>query len=109
VGLAAGGAVAIGLGVLFGVQANGLNDDAVQLCPNPATPCDRADEANALSDRADTRALLANVSLGAGAAMVVGGAVLWFLGAPSADGDEHAALVPHVAPSFTGIVWSGRF
>jgi tetratricopeptide (TPR) repeat protein len=109
VGLAAGGAVALGLGVLFGVQANGLKDDAAQLCPDPSTPCDRAADANALSDRADTRALLANVSVGVGAALVVGGAVLWFLGAPSPGDGEHAALVPSIAPTSVGVVWSGRF
>jgi len=108
-GLAVVGLGGVATGVIFGVQAQGLNDDAARLCPS--SPCANADEANALTDRADVRSTLANVSYGLGGAMIAGAVVLWFVGAPSADGEEDsgAALIPQVSPTFTGVAFSGRF
>lgn len=102
------GGLAIGVGVVFGVQGRGYKDDAAQLCPSD--PCSNAAEANALSDKSGDRARLANISFGTGAALIVGATVVWFLGGPAthADGD-HAVLVPQLGEGFTGLVYAQRF
>jgi tetratricopeptide (TPR) repeat protein len=109
VGLALGGVAVLGAGTVFAIQNQRDKADADRLCPS--SPCANADEANALSDRAGTRATLANVSFGVGAGLVAGAVVLWLVGAPSgmhADSNE-AAIIPQITPTFSGIAYSGRF
>lgn len=109
VGLALGGLIGIGAGTVFGLQNRSYKDDAARLCPSD--PCANADEANALSERADTRAILANTSFGVGAALVAGAVVLWFVGAPSTttrDADD-SAFIPQITPAFAGVAYTGRF
>lgn len=109
IGLALGGVAGLGAGTVFAIQNQGYKDDAARLCPS--NPCTNAEEANALSDRADTRATLANVSFGIGAGLVAGAVVLWFVGAPSSmhDRSDDAAFIPQLAPGFTGVAYGGRF
>lgn len=108
VGLAVGGVGFLGAGTVFAIQGQNYKDDANRLCP--ATACANADQANALSDRASTRATLANVSFGVGAGLVVGAVVLWVVGTPSARaGSGEAAIIPQVTPTFSGIAYGGRF
>jgi len=107
-GLAIGGVVGLGAGTVFALQNQSYKDDAARLCPS--SPCANAEEANALADRASTRATLANISFGVGAGLVAGAVVLWFVGAPSTDHtDDDAAFIPQVAPGFTGVAYGGRF
>jgi serine/threonine-protein kinase len=70
--------------VILGTQAKGFQDDAYALCPSASSPCANADAANDLMEKGRSRALGANIAYGVGAAAVVGGAVLWFVGAPRA-------------------------
>lgn len=108
VGLALGGVALFGAGTVFAIQGQNYKDDASRLCPS--TACVNADQANALSDRASTRATLANVSFGVGAGFVVGAVVLWVVGAPSARvSSGEAAIIPQVTPTFSGIAYGGRF
>jgi len=108
-GLAVGGAASIAAGTVFGLQNRRYKDDAARLCPSE--PCVNADEANALSDRASTRATLANVSFGVGAGLVAGAVILWFVGAPSTEPDhsDESAFVPQITPTFAGAAYTGRF
>ncbi len=108
VGTAAASVVSVVAGVALGVSANAKQDDAYRLCPEPTTPCARADQANALIRASHDRAHQTNAAFGiaAGAAFATG--VLWFLGAP----DERAArvsVVPSVAPGEPGVAVWGRF
>lgn len=109
VGLALGGVAVSGVGIVFAVQSQGYKDDASRLCPSD--PCSNADQANALSNRAGTRATLADVSFGVGAGLVVGAVVLWFVGAPPATHgkSEDAGFIPQVTPTFSGIAYGGMF
>lgn len=111
VGVAGLGVVAAGVGVVFGVQSAGFKDDAEAICPS--NPCARADEANELSDRASSRATMANVLYGVGGAFVVGGAILWFVGGPDSDksgeADETAHILPMLSPNHAGITFHTRF
>lgn len=84
-GIAGAGVVSIGVAIALGIQAKGYQDDAYALCPDPATPCARADEANALMDKGRTRATITNVAYGIGGAALIGATVLWFLGAPASS------------------------
>lgn len=97
-GVGALGLVSVAAGAVFGLQANGYKDDAASLCPSE--PCADADRANELGDKADTRALMANVSFGVGAGLVATAVVLWFVGAPS-DSSEVASGRALVVPRLT--------
>jgi hypothetical protein len=90
VAVGAVGVLAVVGGALLGMQAGSLEDDAFRLCPDPEVPCDDAAEAQAALDKAQGRALFANVAFGVGAAAVIGAAVLWFTGAPDEGGREVA-------------------
>jgi tetratricopeptide (TPR) repeat protein len=107
VGLGVGGLGGLAAGVVFSIQNKSYKDDAARLCPS--SPCDRADEANALSERASTKATLANISFGVGAGLVVGAVVLWFVGAPSTDHSDGGALIPQVGRDYSGLAYTGRF
>jgi serine/threonine-protein kinase len=107
-GLAGAGVVAIGAGVALGLSAKGLEDDAFALCPDgEGTPCANAAEANALSDRGDSRAMLANVAFGVGGVAIVGAAVLWFTGKPAAR--DGVAVTPRIGPRSAGVTVQLRF
>jgi len=109
-GVASTGLVSLAAGVVFGVQTQGLKDDAAQLCP--MNPCVDANKVNMLTDRADTRATLANVSYGVGAGMIVGAAILWYVGAPSGASSRSRsdyAILPHFSTTFTSITYHRSF
>lgn len=101
-GLGGVGLVAIGAGVGLGLSAKGLQDDAYALCPDPAQPCGDAAKAQDLTDRANSRALYANIAYGVGGAAIVGAAVLWFTGAPAKSADA-VAITPRVGRGFSGV------
>ena len=67
---------------ILGVTAKSADADAKDACPrNSCTPQD-ALEANNLRDKANRRALGANIAIGVGVGAAIGAGVLWFLGAP---------------------------
>ena len=103
-GVAGVGVVAIGAALVLGTQAKGFQSDAYALCPNPAMACPRADEANSLMEKGRGRALGANIAYGVGGAAVIGAAILWFTGAPSANEGRVA-----VTPRANGIDLAVRF
>lgn len=92
-GVGAGGLVVLATGVVLGIQANGFQDDAYALCPDPTRQCPDGDRANDLLAKGQTRALLANISYGVGAAGLIGAGVLWFFGAPASH-DSTVAVTP---------------
>ena len=100
------GLLAAGAGIVLGLQSKGFEDDANGICMH--SPCARADEANALLDKSDSRALLANISFGVAGAAVIGAVVLWFVGAPDAASTE-TALAPVLTPDTRGVAVVGRF
>lgn len=102
VGVAIAGATVLGFGGWMGTRARADERDAYALCPDPLTPCARAAEATALSDRSGSRALYANISLGLGAAAVVGAAILWLTGGPAEHG-ARTAFAPSLQPGFAGV------
>lgn len=109
VGLGATGIATLITGVVFGIQTQGLKDDAAKLCPT--TSCANADKANALSDRADTRGTLANMSFGLSAGLLVSTVAFWYLGAPSSASTPtgESAVAPHITSTSVGIAYGGTF
>ena len=113
VGAGAGGVVSLAAGIVFGVQSQGFKDDAARLCPtNPCEGVDKTSKANVLTDRAAKRATLANISFGVGASMIVGAAILWYVGGSPAAGSSSrtdSAIIPHLTPAFAGVAYHGSF
>jgi tetratricopeptide (TPR) repeat protein len=107
IGVAAGGAIALAVGVVLGAQATARERDANALCPAPGACADAA-SANALIQASRDRAVAADVSLAAGGVAVITGAVLWLTGAPEQP-PHPLALAPRWSASGAGLVVSGRF
>ena len=96
------GILAAGGGIVLGLQVGDLDEKARAICPD--NPCARADEANAIGDRSDRRALYANLAFGAAGAAVVTAAILWFAGAP-----ENPAVAAVATSTYAGLDIVGRF
>lgn len=112
-GASAIGVVGLAAGAVFGVQTQGLKNDASRLCPTRScADADKANAANALTERSATRATLANVSFGVGAGMIVGAAILWYVGGPSAADSPSrriSAIIPQFTPTFASLTYLGSF
>lgn len=96
------GLAGIGLGTGFSFAAKSSYDDS------NAGHCvaNRCDETGlALRDDADRQALVATIAMGAGAAAVVGGALLYL----TARRNEALTIAPQVAPSAGGVALHARF
>jgi hypothetical protein len=106
-GVAGAGVLAAGAGIVLSIQAKGLEDDALTLCPS--NPCGaNAPEANALLEKGSQRALFANISYGVAGVAVIAAAVLWFTGGP-AHADSRTAVAPVISRSTAGLAILGRF
>jgi hypothetical protein len=104
------GVVATGVGLLFGLQASGLTQDAKDTCGGQLDPC-AGDVVSAQEsiDGARGKAVMSTIFVGAGLVAVAAGVVIW-LTAPDGDGDERqATLVPVVGADGGGLVLDGRF
>jgi len=86
--LAASGGAAMIVGGVFGVRALDQNSDAEALCSDASRCSSR--EGVRLNDEARTSATVANVAIGVGAALVVGGVVLLLT---SSSGSPRGAAV----------------
>lgn len=96
-------------GAVFGESAKGQQSEAYRRCAEPATPCTQADQAEALIESGQRRALVANVAFGVAAAGAIGAGVLWLTGGRSAERVIGVNVIPRVTPDQTGIAVSGTF
>jgi len=103
------GVVALGAGVVMGLQAKGLDDDAYKLCPSPAVACPDALEANDLNSRGRSRALTANIAFGVAGGAAIAAAVLWFTGAPESRSAERRVSVTPRLGGGAGLDLAVRF
>ena len=109
--IGAAGVVALGGGATFAMMANSASQDARDTCGGDVADC-RGDVAAAQDqmDDASTKATIANIGLGVGAAAVVTGVILYVTAAdrlPSAD--ERTTLLPTVSRSHLGLAFGGHF
>lgn len=107
-GVAGAGVVTVVVGGVFGVSAKGTFDDANDTCGGSVDACDpaRVADAQAQVDDARSAANLSTILVGAGGALVVTGAVLYFT-APKAE--RRVTVAPLATPTTAGFVLSGRF
>ena len=91
IGVAGLGVVAVGAGVLLGLDANRKQDRALELCPDP-TRCDAAAQAQDVHDQSRSRALAANIAFGVAGAAGVAAIVLWLSGAPTESAQSDVAV-----------------
>ena len=96
------GAGAIISGAYFGSRADSLAERSDAICPTAV--CDNA-EGLRLNDEARKTASRANLAFGLGAAAVVTGGVLWFLGKP----DDELVVAPAFSDRSAGVSLRGRF
>jgi hypothetical protein len=107
IGLVGVGLAAAAGGVVLGLQAKRLEEDAFALCPDPNATCERSEQAQVLTHRGTQRAMLANIAYGAGAAAVVGAAILWLTGAPPRP--DRVSVAPRLGGGLAGVVVHVRF
>jgi tetratricopeptide (TPR) repeat protein len=100
IGIGSGGGALVGIGVVLGLRARHLQQDADDLCP--MVSCGRAEEANALIERGQDSALYANLAMGIGAA-----ALLWFTSPSTEPG--RVALAPQITRTYAGLHAGVRF
>ncbi len=105
-GIAAGGVVAAGAGIGFGLAARSARSDALATCPPAACTETAAAAAQEQNDRARRHALLANVGYAVAGAAAVGAVVLWFTAKP--ERRSSLALAPALGES-QGLVVTGGF
>jgi hypothetical protein len=104
--IAGTGALLVGAGIVFGVMANGTEDDYSK---QAVTSMAEARAASSLRDRGRRQALIANVLFGAGAtAAAVGG--VWLLLSIGKVGDPpQTAVIPDFGPEHAALSVSGRW
>jgi len=105
-GVAAGGVVAAGVAIYFGLSASNLRNEAVATCPAAACTTEGAAAAQDKNDRARSRALYANLGFGVAVAAIAAGGVLWVVGKP--ESPNAIAVAPQVGAT-NGLAVMGRF
>lgn len=96
-----GGAAGAG-GIVYGIKAKDLEKESDAVCPT--TRCSDP-SAFDLNKKAHDDALLANIGMIGGGAVVAGALVLWFVGGPSRS--DGVAIAPSIGTNSIGI--AGRF
>jgi len=104
-GVGGGGAVIGVASLVLAISAKNQSDDAAATCPADACTPQDASAAQHKSDRARSRARIANVGFGVAGAALVTGVVLWLTGKPESS---RVALVPQLDAG-TGLAVAGRF
>ena len=106
--IAGAGVASLAVGTVFGINAISKNDDAKKHCPR-GNVCDDPTGAS-LSKQANDDAVVANITVGLGAAALVGGGLLYFLSAPKHPNKESVfRVVPAFSPHAALAYAEGRF
>jgi hypothetical protein len=106
--LAGSGVALLGVGVAFGLMSNASEDDFADVDIRSEEDVDAALQE---LDSARKQALIANLGMGLGAALIVAGAVTFFV-ASEGQSDASAAattIMPRLGPGEIGVSLSGRF
>jgi serine/threonine-protein kinase len=109
--LAGAGVVGVGVGLWFGKQVLDLQGEAEDACGGAGTvvPCSGdATRAQALVDDARGKATIADVAMGAGAALVIGGVILYAT-APRDAERPAVGVAPLIDGDRVGLSFAGRF
>ncbi len=104
------GVAGLAVGGVTGLMAIGKNNEAKEKCPNEGA-CASQEGVDA-NDGAKSLGLVSTIAFGAGAALVVGGAVLIFTAPKGANANKESARVrvtPSVGANGGGLVLGGSF
>jgi hypothetical protein len=103
------GIVGLGIGSYFGVKAISKNNDAKSHCPG-GNVCDDP-QGETLTKDAQNAAVVSNITIGVGAALVVTGVVLYLTSAPKEKAESSARLELHplLSRNLAGIGFGGAF
>jgi hypothetical protein len=104
------GVAGLAVGGVTGLMAIGKNNEAKEKCPNEGA-CASQEGVDA-NDGARSLGLVSTIAFGAGAALVVGGAVLIFTAPKGANANKESARVrvtPSVGANGGGLVLGGSF
>jgi tetratricopeptide (TPR) repeat protein len=99
----AGGAVAIGFGIYFGLHAKDLSNQVDSATTTWTAELHQAESDGALANT------LTYVLCGTGGALVVGGAIMLWAGRTRVVPETHAQIVPVIGPHGAGLVLQGAF
>lgn len=110
-GVAAAGAVAVGLGVFFGFKAKQISDDITHHCDGfPPNMCpqwpDNIKQQEADGESYQTKQI---IFLVAGGAAVATGTALYFIGRSKKPSAERMTFVPVATPDSVGFAFGKRF
>jgi hypothetical protein len=110
-GLGLGGLGVIGLtvGTVFLVNYGSTNDQAKGLCPSGTCGADEIEKHEELISEAKTQRTLGYVSLGAGGALLVAGAVLFFTAPSPPVKSGSVRVLPALSQTTQGLSISGSF
>jgi len=104
--VAGGGVLMIGAGIAVGAIAKGTEDDYAK---QPVTNAAQAEQADSLRERGKRQALIANVLLGAGAAVAAAGGVWLLLSVGKVGKASQTAVIPELGPDRAALHVSGRW
>lgn len=108
IAIASAGVVSLAVGTVFGVNAISKNDDAKKHCPR-GNVCDDPAGVTLTNDAKDA-AVVANITVGLGAAAVVGGGLMYFLmPRKPANGERALRVVPSFSTHGAFAIAEGRF
>ncbi len=103
--LGAGGVAMLATGAVFGALVNGAENDFAELDIRTEDDVMKAEDD---IDSGETHALVANVLLGAGAAVVVGAGIWLAIDLSMGREPSEVALVPVIGKDYAGLSLSGR-
>jgi tetratricopeptide (TPR) repeat protein len=99
------GIAAIGTGVYFSLQASDKADQVAAACPTN-DPCDWNAELEALQSDGQSAESTALILYGVGGAAVIGGVVVYLLGAREAASAPQVSFVPHRGGASLAAAWT---
>jgi hypothetical protein len=102
IGVATVSAASLVTAIVLGTSANGKENDAFALCPDPQMPCTNANRAHDLTVSGHRLAMGANIMFGAAGVAAIGAGILWFTGAP--ESPRRLAVIPS-ARSISVVGW----
>ena len=104
-GIAGAGAVGLGVGIYFGVQAKNISDSITNHKITDPWPANiKQMEADGKSDQ--TKQIAFTIG---GGAVLAAGAIVYFIGRSHASSDEHVSVAPVVTPNSVGFALGGSY
>jgi serine/threonine-protein kinase len=104
-GIAGAGAIGLGVGIYFGVQAKNISDSITNHKISDPWPANiKQMEADGKSDQTKQIGFMIG-----GGAVLAAGAIVYFVGRSHADSGEHVSVAPVVTPSSVGFALGGSY